>query len=89
MASELLVAESKWRHLLGLKPQRSASTHVKIMSLNAVPTVDGGLHRWLHRGDVLRLLYSEAERLNDPDLRLLADRIAETTQPKEAQIGRS
>jgi hypothetical protein len=41
------------------------------------------LHRWLHRGDVLRLLYSEAERLNSRDLKILADRIAESTQSKE------
>jgi hypothetical protein len=38
------------------------------------------VHRWLHRGDLLRLLYSEAERLESPDLKQLADRINEATR---------
>lgn len=79
MTAEILLPEAEWRHALGLKPQRTRSTHIKIGCLNAVPTMGGGLHRWLHRGDLLRLLYSEADRLNSQDLRLLADRITEAT----------
>lgn len=76
---ELLLPADRWRHALGLKPQRSRSTRIKIGCLNAVPIVDGGLHRWLHRGDLLRLLYSEAERLESHELKLLTDRISEAT----------
>lgn len=80
MGPELLLPADRWRHALGLKPQRSSSTHVKIGCLNAVPIMAGGLHRWLHRGDLLRLLYSEAERTNSQDLKQLAARIDEATR---------
>ena len=80
---DLLVPEANWRHLLGLddpkKAYRNRATRINIRYLNAVPTLGGGLHRWLHREDVLRILYSEAERTNNRDLRVLADRIKETT----------
>ena len=85
MATELLLPSNGWRSYLGLKPTRPKSTRVKIGCLNAVPTINGGLHRWLHRGDLLKLLYSEADRLNSRDLRLLADRINETTRKEETQ----
>ena len=81
-APEILLPSNGWRHALGLKPTRP-KTHIKIGCLNAVPTIGGGLHRWLHRGDLLKLLYSEADRLNSSDLRLLADRINETTRKEE------
>jgi len=74
----LILPADGWRHLLGLTPKRP--TRVKMMTLNALPNGRGGLHKWLHRGDVLRLLYAEAERLENRDLRLLADRINETTK---------
>ena len=81
MGPEVLLPADRWRHALGLKPQRSRSTRIKIGCLNAVPIVNGsGVHRWLHRGDLLRLLYSEAERLESPDLKQLADRINEATR---------
>ena len=76
---ELILPEGDWRQMAGLKLDKKVSTRVKVGVLNAVPTMGGGLHRWLHRGDLLRLLYSEAERLDSPDLKLLTDRIAETT----------
>lgn len=76
--TELLVPESSWRSMLGIAP-KPQPTRVRIGCLNAVPNSTGGLHRWLHRGDVLRLLYSEAERLESKELRKLADRISEAT----------
>ena len=77
---EILLDAEAWRDTLGLTPQRIRPTSVRIQILNAVPTMSGGLHRWLHRNDVIRLLYSEAQRLNSRDLELLADRIKEATQ---------
>jgi len=77
---EVILLEEEWRHVLGLKPERTADTRVNIGCLNAVPNIAGGLHRWLHRGDLLRLLYKEAERLESADLKVLADRINEATR---------
>jgi hypothetical protein len=76
--ADVIVAEGQWRDLLRLDPKPQA-TRVRIGCLNAVPTGAGGLHRWLHRGDVLAVLYREAERLDSFELRRLADRIKEST----------
>lgn len=79
--SDLLVAETQWRRMLGLKSREA--TRVNIGCVNVLPDGHGGLHRWLHRKDLLAVLYREAERLESRDLRLLADRINEATAPKD------
>lgn len=83
MTADLIVGREDWHELLGIT--RTAPTRIDVRILNAVPnmsTTNKGLHRWLHRNDLLALLDKEAERLESRDLRLLAARIRESTAPK-------
>lgn len=90
MSRDLIVADSAWRQVLGVERQtRRTPTRIKVAIVNTVPSgrpENNGLHRWLHRGDLLSTLRREADRLESRDLRELAERLAEATAPRDEVV---